>query len=862
MAEENIFNLRGLKTFPSEFTEEPGGLLDCKNVVINARGTIEARRGFKLHDSLTGGLAVFAYSRIMEYQERLLLNSYSETDNILAYGNSSHQSFTIIDNDNPHFGTNITPAAVDQNRRMREFKQNGNFYFTTSDGVKKLDIFSGPWYNAGIFRALGGSGALANPTGWFEHDTQVAYRVLWGYTDANDTVVLGPPSGRIEVTQNAGSGETRDIQLTLQVPPDATASHFFQVYRSPQSADSSTPGNEEMGLVYEANPTAAEITAAEVVFTDSTPDTLRGATIYTAPSQEGLINSNFEPPFSKDVTSYKNMGVYANTRRRHNILITLLGVGAPNGIQEDDDITIARAGVDSFSFQLRAITDSGTPASGEFVVEQDFTPAENVSLTAQNIVDAINSDTSNASVYAVYESGFNDLPGKIRIYERNLSDTNGSTTLHGSLTVTVSSNGSTAWSPDLSSAKSSSAEVAVNRIYFSKPNQPESVPLLRFVNVGGRNFDILRCFGLQDGILVLKEDGIFAIYGETFESFVVQKIDSTAVLKSYSSAVVLNERVFCLSTQGIISISMNGVQIVSRDIESDILMLLNQRNLDTTFWLETTWALAYESERKYILFISSFDDEGGLLQASDNAFVYDLFTQQWTKWKTPSLDNGGMFAGIVASFDDKIYLNEHFDSSNSNLLVERKDKANTDYLDSDQTITISSSSATQVNFTTSHRVEPGYVIIQGALSSIVTDNLTTDPLSSTNKVTVEDDLSWDADTATLRRPIDVSVSFLPVFAKSPSMTKAFTDTEFFFRDETPTKITTAFKTETEDTEEEVDNTVSFASGVINMFRVLIPRPKVMANLLYVTVKHVQANTKFVLSGMKVGYEEMSERNID
>lgn len=818
MAIDNIFELSGLKTFKSELVLKPGGLLDCSNVVMNRAGTIDSRRGFK--EFLVPSEDFPNFTRLIEYQGFF----YGRGDSMTTMVQTGAATTTEISMAQP----------ADATIRQRDFQINENLYLNTINGVQKFESQGDTTpAQAGVPKGLDGEGSLTNPSGWFEFDRQVAYRVVWGIRDVNDTLYLGAPSGRIEVVQNAGSGETRDVSLTIQIPPSITTTHFFQVYRSFQSASASTPGNDEMDLVYEANPTSSEITAKELTFTDSTPDSLRGARIYTAPSQDGILNANNEPPFCKDMTLYKNMSVFANTRLKQTIEITLLGVGSPNGIQDGDKITIA-------GVTYEAINDSGTPDNNEFIVEEALTPAENVDITARNLVEAINKSSSNTTVVAYYESGFIDLPGRIRIEERNYS--NDDSSLNSAFTVQANANGDTAWSPNISSAQSSSADADVSRIYFSKVQQYESVPFLRFIDVGSKNFPIQRIFGLTDGIIVLKDDGVFAVYGETFESLVVQQIDNSAIIVAPATGAVLDNRVYYLSRQGVVFANMNGVALVSRDIEEDMLQYLSSGNFPNT--ARDSFAVAYESDRKYILCLPNQT----LFAKSDVQFVYDVFTKQWTKWGIADLSSG-----IVHSTEDLLYFYRTDSTFDDGILVERKNFNNTDYADKEYAVTISDFDGINVDLVSNADAVVGYYLVQGSNSSRIVS------IGSGEEIQVADEITWTLGAATLYEPISVNASFLPFFAKLPGASKNFIDVKMFFRNPSIARYLLDFHTdvETTDTQEEVIPTLN--STVLNNVRTFVPRAKVQASFLYLKITHAEARIKFALSGVSLNYEEMSER---
>ena len=81
----------------------------------------------------------------------------------------------------------------------------------------------------------------------------------------------------------------------------------------------------------------------------------------------------------------------------------------------------------------------------------------------------------------------------------------GSTTFTLPVNVTVGGAGS--WEKLTSTDAVSSNEQKINRVYYSKFQQPEAVPLLNYFDVGAADKAILRIFPLRDSLFVFKEDG-------------------------------------------------------------------------------------------------------------------------------------------------------------------------------------------------------------------------------------------------------------------------------------------------------------------------------------------------------------------
>src|SRR5690606_18099792 len=105
--------------------------------------------------------------------------------------------------------------------------------------------------------------SLTGSSGFLADDHRVAYRVVWGYRDQNDNFILGAPSQRISIKNNAGSSATRDVSLTFTIPAGVTSSWFYQIYRSSQVDNSGgdVEPNDELQLVYEGFPSSGDLSA-------------------------------------------------------------------------------------------------------------------------------------------------------------------------------------------------------------------------------------------------------------------------------------------------------------------------------------------------------------------------------------------------------------------------------------------------------------------------------------------------------------------------------------------------------------------------------------------------------------------------
>ena len=127
--------------------------------------------------------------------------------------NINPNDFRIVADENASATLATQPMTMDYYRRFsgetvsvlssgvavsRSTRANKNLYFTTDNGVLKLESVDQPIIRAGVSAATDLSGSLVNTspagTGFFKPDAQVAYRVTFARRDANENLVEGAPS--------------------------------------------------------------------------------------------------------------------------------------------------------------------------------------------------------------------------------------------------------------------------------------------------------------------------------------------------------------------------------------------------------------------------------------------------------------------------------------------------------------------------------------------------------------------------------------------------------------------------------------------------------------------------------------------
>lgn len=730
----------GLWTSPNNFNAPPGALAIADNIVIDRPNIGETRRGQKRYGDNIADLVTTPgyFHKLYNYDNHLI----GYDDVTLFY--DSDDAGTWVD-----YTGDFSPVT---NYALRGLEANRNFYVNTSNGIFKIDDIASEFRLAGSPQALQGTFTLTTGTILVD-DTAVAYRMVWGYTDANENEIVGAPSQRLIVANDSGSDQ--DVVLTFQIPDTITEDYFYRIYRSPPSADAESEPSDEVQLVISGNPTGAEITAGLFTVTDSQANL--GALLYTNQSQEGILQSNFEPPIAKDMTLWNGYVFYANTIQKQFMNVTITELPTIG-----DTITVTHTS----GVQVYEAAAANNFAAAEFEVVTTGTVEENIRDTTQNLVEVINRNPSNTVMYAYYTSGFNDIQGTFILQNRVISE--------AAPTFTMTSSVEFLYPTTITS----SDQAKQNRISVSKFQQPEAVPILQYLIAGSENFPIRRIIALRDCVFILKDDGIFQITGTDTANFTVSLFDGTIKIVAPEAATALNNAIYFYTSQGVMRVSMNeATDAFQEPIKSTLLQL--QSGLFPNF--ETlTFGMAYDSDQKYILYtVSTADDEFCTQQ-----FVYDYSTNTWTQWKT------NRTCGVIGSRDGKLYTGEiNDDLSQIFVRQERKDFSRSDYSDLEVPKTIVSFTDFTIELDSTTEIDVGWTVKQGNVREAVI----TEIVDATHITVDKDDIIWDLAECIIYEPILTMIKLVPFTGGNVGVLKQAQECTYLFDDASFNQITVGFQ---------------------------------------------------------------------
>lgn len=823
---------KGLYTFNNQLSQvPPGAMAIANNVVIDRPGIVETRRGFDFYGTTltSAGVKGFVYlARLLWYC----------SGGQLAYDSDGLGTFTN------YAGTYFPPTG----NFINSTQANGNFYFTTNNGVYKIAGLTGTPQQAGAPPALDLAAASAGAGSAVVTNAQAAYSVVWGYTDANNNLILGSPSSWAFITNTSGS--TINVTLTVTIPSTITTTYFLQVYRTPATASSSTtPGNNfQLALVYQ--PTSTDITNKSATITDTIPDTLLGAFLYTADGQTNN-QQNSQPPLCQDICTFNGMTFYINWQTIQQLNITLDAVGGASGIQNGDTVTLTDA-ASSTSYIYNAVNTANNAAARQFNVSTGGTISVNIDTTARNLSSMINQDPNNTLWYAYYQTGTNVLPGSIIIQARNLQQ--------GSFSI-VSSR-TTCWTPALPSSGTTYASGNLSQSgHFipSKVNQPEAVPLVYDTPVSTGNISVVlyRGLALQDALYLFTNAGIFRVTGTDPTSLQVILFDSSALIVGLQTPEILNNSIYYYSTQGICSVSSGGNQIVSRNVERDIIQLSALSNFTSL-----AFGCSYESDRKYLLFSPS----SGADSTAQQAYVNNWITQAWTLWTRAAS------AAIVNQATNKMYMTDGL----GNVFQERKNYQNSDYSDQKYTVTINSTSTSlnTITLASSVNVSIGDTI-QQTVAGVQYSQQVTGNNTVTGVINVASAAGFAAGSAQDYRAIQTRIRYTPVTCGFPQYNKKFLIWDFMFENANFATITAQFSSDYFISQESVTLTPQTSGGFgtlawgtfpwgVSLFpEQVIPcyptRNTAWAHWVVIELDLTQAFTSLALNGISGTFDIVSTR---
>jgi hypothetical protein len=507
------------------------------------------------------------------------------------------------------------------------------------------------------------------------------------------------------------------------------------------------------------NVNAITITPISVVYEDITPDTLLSDPLYTNPNTgDGIEASNYQPPRSVDMVFGGERVWWLNTTDQHSFSLQLLGVGAAGSI-----LIVRVDGVD------HVIAPSSTPGNypnshngiSSAALIRNRSPSVNIEKTALEIVRAINQGVTAAGArlpfYAVYMSATDDVPGKIEIIEYGV----------GGSPFYISAFYPELFSPTLpevgvlegSEILGSDNSRDPAGVMWSPLSTPESHPLANALRIGAKGDPIYRGVWLRDTLFVFKKQGGVHVIPNQLP-FRPRELDPTCRLLAPDAVATLNNQIFALTDQGLVTVTEGGVDIIGWPLDYDFRRLINTARSALT---RVPFAVAYESERQLWLWLP----ESGSDTAASIAYIYNHATRTFTSADVERR------CGTVMPGTDILWMG----SATSNTLVrERKGFNELDYSDEDYTVTLSAVSGTTLTLSSTANVAEGDMLSDADGHSAYVESV------AGNDVVTSNTQNWTVPSSvTIHSAFECELASVPLAAGEPGMGKFIPDGVYTFK---------------------------------------------------------------------------------
>jgi hypothetical protein len=297
------------------------------------------------------------------------------------------------------------------------------------------------------------------------------------------------------------------------------------------------------------------------------------------------------------------------------------------------------------------------------------------------------------------------------------------------------------------------------------------------------------------------------------------------------------------------------VAVISRAIEQDLLELIAASITNVAAY---TFGVAYESERKYVLFTigSSVDTY------ATQAYVYNTFTNSWVRWELSKT------AGVVSPVDDKLYLG---DAATAYVNKERKTRTFTDQVDFGFSTTITATTSTTVTVNSNaDNIVAGDILYQSASVFAIVESVDT----VTGIVTMAFEAAFTAGSVDVLKAIQTEIRWVPITMGNPAALKRAHTAIFLFKSDFSGTGTATFSTDLSPYEETVEfdgaglgNWGLFAWGEApwggtnqrRALRTWVPRLKQVASQLTIGFRHATGYASWSLAGVSLVGEAGGEK---
>lgn len=691
MATRLTLDSNGLKLGIGNLLREASSLLLAVNLWISNRGRLETRRGYKGYNLTTSG----GGATTIQHKAYAVRDTASTTaDSILLFSafNGDRETYNCsigFAQPNPassrfeYSSVSTANTLVCQYRRPTVMKGLRRPLAVTAWETIEVSGATNAW-SAGVEPMLiptsttlvapTGAGMLSNNTKTSYRAT-ILYRELTAGSSAGDNIqeFEGAASQPCIVANTSGSA--KDVTLRFPVPRELRSyvldngasppgsplnlnkyKIYLRVYRSIASVPTTDAGfQEDYRLVYEKRIESADVTAQYIEFTDIVPDAgaeggLMGVPLYqSANIGDGATAGNYPAPGGFHSAVFGQRGWIAGPIRESYIIFRLVGLGAPNGLQAGDTISI-------FENRNGGTAACNLTAGTSFAIASSGTLTNDIRDTVVNICRAINLLTFTGGTdeqIGIYAEPLNasastpETVGAFRVWFNTMYATQGAGATNASLynfLAQTSRPGALQITPHANIRED-------NAICWSQPNNPLAWRLPDQTYIGSNANQILALCPLDDAMFILTLEGVYRLTNPDFPQ--IELFDATVRVVGNDAWCIANGAIYAWCRDRVVRITNGGVQDIGANIQPYLREVnwVYARLPDSNTFLFKSWeeeenvvrsemfAMALEEERKVLFFWPDSYASGVDFRGCSRALVYNIDTDAWTQQLSPGVEN-------------------------------------------------------------------------------------------------------------------------------------------------------------------------------------------------------------------------------
>ena len=643
MAQFTLSDFVGLVTSPGLLSRSPASLVEADNVYIQTPGLIQTRRAYSRTANTKSGLvASVAYTTDGQIGAWCSAPSVYPGKNAFKYftggGDVTFPTGSPGIDVSVDFAMGLGRISAIQSQAMvyanspvrilgdKQVPQKPVVRINSPTGT--VASYAGmPYgmppdtYNMGAAHTV-----LVNGTyNYLLPNFAVAFRVTWHrVTGGENAELVGPPTGRVVIRNISGvtgwvAATARSVANRIPIPKElfstqalASGSGWYcKLWRSKAADMAVEEPNDDMYLVAQLSPSAADITNGYIAYTDNTPDEFlqTAPPLYTNTNdvpagesnvRQGLMNANNAPPFAAHVAFWGGRAWYGNFTYVPNTVVRLISVGAP-ALQVNDTVTIGGL----------VLTAKAAPAlATEFKLETGLASLElNIEATARNICEVFNRATTGTARAYLTSVGFG-AGAQIEII--------------GATGTAVSF--ATSRAAAFSTQPPAYAHQR-NGLAFSKDGRADAVAPCNYLSVGPTDAEIIALKPLRDRLFVFTSRGVYVVSGTGYWDYAVQEFDLTFKAIGKSLVAECEDRLYCWFREGIAEVSDAGVKIISAPIETMLGRYVNQ-SLGYQYLADLGFAIGYRTRHQVLFWYPT--NKAAESAHCEKFYCFDVRTNAWT----------------------------------------------------------------------------------------------------------------------------------------------------------------------------------------------------------------------------------------